>query len=109
MSKKMDRKLKKYMKRHSTPKRIAGVKIPKSLRRAADTELGAAVIAQILVTSAAGALASPMMARVRRDAEDFAGKVAHGLSDASKDAAGKVDDALHNMARKRSSAESRVM
>jgi hypothetical protein len=90
MSKKLNKQLRKYMKRRSAPKRIAGIKIPKQLRRAADTELGAAIIAQVLVGAAGTALMSPAAHKLRRRASKFARYAAEKLGDVTEDATGAV-------------------
>jgi hypothetical protein len=51
----------KKRKYHSLPKRIAGIKLPKGLRRYADTPMGGAIIGVTLVELGREALLSPAM------------------------------------------------
>jgi uncharacterized membrane protein YadS len=94
MSRKLNKRLKKYMKRRSMPKRIAGVKVPKALRRAGDTELGAAIMAEVLVGAAGIALMSPAAKKLRQDMQKFAVFAAHSLSETAQGAAASIKDAF---------------
>ena len=94
MGKKLNKRIKKYMKERSMPKRIAGVKVPKSLRRAADTELGAAIMAEVLVGAAGAALSTPAMRKLRHDAQKFAVLAAHTFSETAQGAAASIKDAF---------------
>ena len=94
MGKKLNKRLKKYMKRRSMPKRIAGVKIPKALRRAGDTELGAAIMADVLVGAGAIALMSPAAKKLRHDIQRFAVLAAHSISETAQGAAASIKDAF---------------
>ena len=80
MTKKRDKKLRRYLKRHKSPKTIAGVKVPKALRDVADSPLGAAIIAQMLVGTAA-VKSTPRVTKLRKQAQAFAGKVAGALQE----------------------------
>ncbi|MDZ4761993.1 MAG: hypothetical protein SGJ21_13080 [Alphaproteobacteria bacterium] len=91
MSKK-SKMLKRYAKRRSLPKHIAGVKIPKTLRRAADTELGAAVMAEVLIGAAGVALMSPAARKLRTQIQTFAVMAAHSLGQAAQGAASSISD-----------------
>ncbi|MBC7770433.1 MAG: hypothetical protein H7124_16760 [Phycisphaerales bacterium] len=71
----------------SLPKRIAGVKIPKALRRYADTPLGAAIIAETLVEFGKDALGSPAIRHIAGDVRRGVGKAALGFSAALQHAA----------------------
>jgi hypothetical protein len=96
MGKKLNKRLKKFMKRQSMPKRIAGVKVPKALRRAADTELGAAIMAQVLVSGAGAALMSPAAQKLREQAQKFAVLAAQTLSETAQDAASSIASAFEH-------------
>jgi hypothetical protein len=95
MSKKRDKMILKYLKRRSAPKRIAGVKIPKALRRAAETELGAAIIALILVSGAGLTLTSPGAAKLRKRTRKIAEKVASVLDDSANEVAARANAKRH--------------
>lgn len=90
MSRKREKKILKALKRQSMPKRIAGIKVPKALRRVANTELGAAVLAQVMVGAAGAALASPEARKLRQKAQKFAVLAAHALKDTAEGAADSV-------------------
>jgi len=94
MSKKLDKRLKKYMKRQRMPKRVAGVKIPKALRRASESQLGAAIIADILVGAAGIALMSPAAQKLRTRAQKFAVLAAHSIGETAQGAASSIADAF---------------
>ena len=94
MSRKRDRKILKYLKRRSTPKRIAGVKIPKALRRAADTELGAALIAQVILGSAGAARTSPAARKLRRRTQRVASEITAALGDSVQEIAAAVGETV---------------
>jgi hypothetical protein len=96
MSKKLNKRLRKYMKQRTLPKRIAGVKIPKSLRRAADTHLGAAIMAEVVVGAAGAALASPAAQKLRLQAQKFAVLFAHSLSETAQGAAASIASAFEH-------------
>ncbi len=81
MSKKLDKKLRRYLKRRKTPKTIAGVKVPKALRDVADSPLGAAIIAHLLIGAPAAVKATPGTTKLRKQARAFAGKVADALQE----------------------------
>lgn len=74
----------------SLPKRIGGVKIPKSVRRFADTPLGAELIGAALVALAGAAATSPAARRGRKQIQRFALMTAHAMNDAAHNAAGAV-------------------
>lgn len=81
MSKKLDKKLRRYLKRHKSPKTIAGVKVPKALRDLADSPLGAVIIAHLLIGAPATVKAPPRATKLRKQAQVFAGKVAGVLQE----------------------------
>jgi hypothetical protein len=81
MSKKLDKKLRRYLKRHKSPKTIAGVKVPKALRDVADSPLGAAIIAQMLIGAPAAVKLTPRATKLRKQARAFAGKLAGALQE----------------------------
>jgi hypothetical protein len=62
----------------------------KALRRACDTELGAAIMAQVLVGAAGAALMSPQARKLREQARQFAILAAHALSETAQGAASSV-------------------
>jgi len=66
----------------SLPKRIAGAKIPKVLRRYADTPLGGAIIGVALVELGREALLSPQLSGVVGEVRQAAGKVGVALAGA---------------------------
>jgi hypothetical protein len=81
MSRKLDKKLRRYLKRHKSPKTIAGVKVPKALRDVADSPLGAAIVAHLLIAGPATVKATPRTTRLRKQAQAFAGKIAGALQE----------------------------
>ncbi len=81
MSKKLEKKILRYLKRQKSPKTIAGVKVPKALRDVADSPLGAAIIAQLLLGAPAAVKANPRTTRLRKQARAFADKVAGVLQE----------------------------
>jgi hypothetical protein len=105
MSKKRDKKILKYLKRRSAPKRIAGVKIPKSLRHAAKSELGAAIIAGLLVSSAGIALPSGVGVKLRRRAKQIAEKVATAMEASAKAVTSETGEAVALTKRRKPDAE----
>jgi len=89
---------KKAKKLRSLPKRVAGVKIPKALRRYADTPLGSALIAEAMVECGKAAITSPA---VRQAAEEIRQNVAKtgvalaiGLQEAARASAHAMPDAV---------------
>ena len=107
MSKKIDKKLRRFMKRRQTPKEIAGVKVSKSLRRVADSPLGAAIIAHLLVGRTATDKADPATNKLRHEVHAIAGEVAEAL--ASLDADGSVAVAEGSKKRPRSRPTARAV
>src|SRR5262249_12482372 len=88
----------------SLPKRIAGVKIPKGLRRYADTPLGAALIAEAMVEFGKEALLSPPVrqaaAEVRNNVAKTGLAIAMGLQHAAQSAGNAITDASESPSRK---------
>ena len=66
--------------------------IPKALRRAADSEVGAAMIAGVTLAAAGAALASPEARKLREKAQKFAVLAAHALSATAQGAANSVSE-----------------
>lgn len=89
----------------SLPKRIAGVKVPKSVRRYAETPLGAALIAETFVLLGREALASPGVRRATAEVRDNLARtgqvIAQGLRDISQ------RNGAHENAEQESSPEDR--
>lgn len=84
---------KKYVRiRSSLPKRIAGVKIPKAIRHAADTPLGAAIIAEALVEFSREIVVSPPMRAAVADLRRNMSRAAAGLAGSLQHAAYAVAD-----------------
>lgn len=98
-------------KNRSLPKRIAGVKIPKSLRRYADTPLGAAIIAETMVEFGKEALLSPPARRALADIRASMAKTTLGIAGALQHAAENAGDRLEEAAeprRKRRNVSARL-
>ena len=93
MSKKLDKKLRRYLKRQKNPKTIAGVRVPKALRDVADSPLGSAIIAHLLIGAPAALKATPKATRLRKQAQVFAGKVADALQETKAKATSLPDEA----------------
>jgi hypothetical protein len=75
----------------SLPKRIVGVKVPKALRRYADTPLGSALIAETMVEFGKEALFSPAAQRALGDIRASLAKTTLGVAAALQHAAESAD------------------
>lgn len=85
----------------SLPKRIAGVKVPKALRRAADTELGAALIAEIVVAAGFKTLESQKVREAMADLRSAGAKTLLALTHAIQNAApSRMEDAADESERR---------
>ncbi len=83
------------------PKRIAGMRIPKSVRRAAGTPLGSALIAEFVVSFARDAAASQPVRRAAADLRAQFARAALGVAEGVQDAANAAGDSLVDAARER--------
>jgi hypothetical protein len=87
------------------PKRIAGVKLPKTLRRAASTPLGSAIIAQAMVEAGKGAARNPRVreafADLRSNLARAALNIAGGAENAIRDTRDRMIDAADAPPRRR--------
>lgn len=97
----------------SLPKRIAGVKIPKAIRRAADTPLGSALIAETMVEFGKEAVMSPPMRHALADLRTSFARAALGLAASLQHAASNagqsvVDAAEDTPKRRRRNASARL-
>ena len=68
----------------SLPKRILGVRVPKTLRRAADTQLGSAIMAQLIMAGGRTALQSEQALRLRDNAQAMMNSFAASVSQAAQ-------------------------
>src|SRR5688572_28001921 len=85
----------------SLPKRIAGIKVPKGLRRYADTPLGSAIIAEALVEFGKDALGSPALRAMAGDIRHQVTKTSLGVAAALQHAADRAGE-RYDDSRKRS-------
>ena len=105
----------KRKKLHSLPKRIAGVKIPKALRRTADTPVGGVLIGLTLFELGKDALLSPpiqhALGDIRASLARTALAVAGGLQHAAQSAGHTISDAAahdHSVKRRRTTTSPRL-
>jgi hypothetical protein len=85
-------KKKKASRPHSLPKRIVGVKVPKSVRRAADSPLGSALLAQAIIGVGKEAVSSPMVQRAVTDMRVTMARAAMGMAANMQDAAQRASE-----------------
>lgn len=68
----------------SLPKRILGVRVPKALRRAADTPLGSSIMAQLLISAGRAGLQSQAVQGLRDNATLMLNNLASTVTQAAQ-------------------------
>lgn len=97
---------------HVLPKRIAGVKVPKEMRNFARSPLGAALIANVAVTTGRDLVTSPQLKTAFADVGSSLSRaliiaghqfsnVAHAAADKADQAADRAEDRLDTAAPRR--------
>jgi hypothetical protein len=91
----------------SLPKRVMGVKVPKALRRYADTPLGSALIAETMVEFGKEALFSPPARRALAEIRSSMAKTTLGVAAALQHAAETAHDRWEDAADKHETKKKR--